>query len=59
MIDINKSECIHSCKNQGYNYECNNICYNECPEGSYVILKDINNKTNIFVELRRWYCNMF
>ena len=45
-IDINKNECINSCKDNRYSYECNNICYNECPEGSHVILKNISNKNN-------------
>ena len=49
-LDIIKNECIHSCKNNGYSYECNNICYNECPEETHIILKDENNKDNIFVE---------
>ena len=49
-VDPEKKECIPSCKDNGYSFECNNICYNECPEGTYPILKDINNKDNIFIE---------
>ena len=49
-IDINKSECIYSCSDNGYNHECNNICYNECPDDSYIIIRNISNSDNIFVE---------
>ena len=49
-IDINKNECIHSCSDNGYNHECNNICYNECPDDSHIIIRNISNKENIFVE---------
>ena len=49
-IDLNTNECINSCKEHGYNHECNNICYNECPEDTHVIIKNISNKDNIFVE---------
>ena len=49
-IDLNKRECIHSCKDNGYNYECNNICYNECPEDTHIIIRNLSNKDNIFVE---------
>ena len=49
-LDITNNQCINSCKDNGYKYEYNNICYNECPEGAYTILKDENNKNNIFIE---------
>ena len=49
-LDIIKNECINSCKDNGYNHECNNICYNECPEGTHIILKDESNKNNVFIE---------
>ena len=49
-IDLNKSECIYSCKDNNYTHECNNICYNECPDDSYMIIRNISNKDNIFVE---------
>ena len=49
-IDINNNECIHSCKDNGYNHECNNICYNECPDDTHIIIKNISNKENIFIE---------
>ena len=49
-LDIIRKQCIHSCKDNGYSYECNNICYDECPEEAHIILKDENNKDNIFVE---------
>ena len=49
-VDPVKKECIDSCKDNEYNYEYNNICYHECPEGTHIILKDIRNKDNIFIE---------
>ena len=49
-VDPDKKECINSCKDNNYNYEFNNICFHECPEGTHVILKDIRNKDNIFIE---------
>ena len=49
-IDLNKNECIQSCIEHGYNHECNNICYNECPENAHYIIKNLNNKDNIFAE---------
>ena len=45
-----KNECINSCKDNGLYYECNNICYQECPEGTYPIIQNISNKDNISVE---------
>jgi hypothetical protein len=41
-LDFEKNECIYSCKDNGYNYECNNICYNNCPEGAYTLLNNNN-----------------
>ena len=49
-FDIANNICINSCKDNNYKYECNNVCYNQCPEGTHVILNDINNKDNIFIE---------
>ena len=49
-LDIIKDECINSCKDNGYNYVCNNICYDECPEGTYPIIKNISNKYNLSIE---------
>ena len=49
-IDITNNECVRSCKEKGYNYEYNNICYNECPEGTHVIIKNISNKDNVYNE---------
>ena len=48
-IDINKSECIYSCSDNGYNHECNNICYNECPDDSYIIIRNISEMRKIIV----------
>ena len=39
-IDIKNKQCIESCLNKGYEYELNNICYNECPKDSFLILDD-------------------
>ena len=30
-LDINTNECIYSCKDRGYHYEYNRICYDNCP----------------------------
>ena len=52
-----RNKCINSCKNDNiYQYEFNNTCYKECPEGTISINKDNNyfceieilNKTNIY-----------
>ena len=42
-IDPEKKECIDSCENDGYKYEYNTICYNECPEETYSIFCDEDN----------------
>ena len=49
-LDIINNECINSCNDNGYNHECNNICYNECPEETYPIINNISNKDDISVE---------
>ena len=42
-IDLDNNECILSCSNKRYNYECNNVCYNECrPDNSHIILRNIS-----------------
>ena len=43
-IDLVRKECAKSCKDNGYNYEWNNICYNKCPDGTHIILKNIFNE---------------
>ena len=35
-IDINSNECIESCITNNYDFEYNNICYNECPENTHI-----------------------
>jgi len=35
-IDINNNTCIESCITNGYKYEYDNICYNECPKGTLI-----------------------
>ena len=49
-IDINTNECIYSCSENGYNHECNNICYNKCPPNTHYKIKDLKNRENIFNE---------
>ena len=42
---INKSKCIDECKNdESYKYEYNNNCYQECPNGTYILEKKQDNK---------------
>ena len=52
---IEKNKCVNSCKNDNiYQYEFNNTCYKDCPEGTISINNDNNyceiilNKTNIY-----------
>ena len=40
-IDIENKICIDSCLKNGYKYEYNNICLNECPSGTYYTFCDI------------------
>ena len=35
-LDIELNQCIETCEEHNYTYECNNICYNQCPENSYI-----------------------
>ena len=37
-LDIKNDECLKSCEEGGYNYEYNNLCYDECPEGSHIAI---------------------
>ena len=48
-IDIQNNKCIESCSVSGYQFELNNICYNSCPEGSFLSSEDelVNNNENI------------
>ena len=39
-LDFEKNECIYSCKDNGYNYELNNICYHQCPDDTHAIFKE-------------------
>ena len=39
-IDQNQKKCIKSCSDNNFLYEYNNICMNECPEGTQKILKN-------------------
>ena len=46
-IDIANKKCLKSCLDEGYLYECNNICYNECPNGSFPLAPLINESNNV------------
>ena len=35
-LDIFLKECIETCQEHNYDYECNNICYHSCPDNTYV-----------------------
>ena len=35
-LDIINNGCLKSCDEKGYDYEFNNICYNECPKGTHI-----------------------
>ena len=35
-LDIVLNECIETCQEHNYEYECNNICYHACPENTFV-----------------------
>ena len=39
-VDLIRKDCTENCKSSGYEYEYNNICYNECPNGTYSIFCD-------------------
>ena len=47
-LDIVNNECIFECKNNGYNYSYNNICYKECPNGT--ICNEEGNIQEIYFE---------
>ena len=50
-VDINNNQCINSCKENGYNYEYANICYQDsCPENTHAIIKNISNKEKVYEE---------
>ena len=50
-LDLNINECVHSCNDNGYNYEYGGICYNECPEGT----QTLNNDSNLCVKIIKSY----
>ena len=46
-LDIINNECIYSCKDNGFNYEFANICYNNsCPEDTFPIIRNTNESYN-------------
>ena len=48
------NKCIDSCYENGYKYELDNICYNECPEGSFPLSdKELDN--NNFENFKNCY----
>ena len=42
-LDIDNNECIMSCKDNGYEYEYNNICYRKCPQDTYILFSENKN----------------
>ena len=51
-IDITNNKCVDSCKNNEYEY--NNICYHECPRGTYELFceeKECNNDIKICFDI--------
>ena len=49
-LDMDINECIYSCKENGYNYEMDNICYHQCPNRTHIIIRNISYKNNLFDE---------
>ena len=45
-IYLLNERCLEFCKILGYEYEYNNVCYKECPQGSYFLSCDENNCDN-------------
>ena len=39
-VDIINNTCIESCKNNGFNYEYKTLCYEICPNDSYILYKE-------------------
>ena len=39
-LDIINNSCLNSCKDNEYDYEYNNICYQKCPADTHSILND-------------------
>ena len=53
-IDVVNNKCIDSCYENRYKYKFNNICYNECPEGSFPLSdKELDN--NNFENFKNCY----
>ena len=53
-LDIVHNACIESCLDNGYKYELDNICYNECPEGSFPS-SDKESDNNNFKNISKCY----
>ena len=49
-IDIENKICIDSCLKNGYKYEYNNICFNECPKDTFYKFSDGNNSEEKTIE---------
>ena len=47
-LDLNTSECVNSCNDNGYSYEYGGICYNECPEET----QPLNNDSSLCVKIK-------
>ena len=41
-IGYDSNKCIISCKEKGYNYEYNNICFHQCPDYTHAIQNNSN-----------------
>ena len=48
-ISLSYEGCIESCQKYEFEYEYNNVCYHECPNGTFSLLnrKEDNNSKNI------------
>ena len=45
-VDIINNTCIGSCLQNGFGYEYNTICYEECPNDTYTVFNDTNEYIN-------------
>ena len=45
-LDIINKECTYSCREKGYLYAKNKICYQNCPDNTHQIYKNDNNDNN-------------
>ena len=61
-IDIINNTCIESCKNNGFQYEFNTICHEECPNQTYILsseeYNDNDSKECVIPELKGYYLDI-